>query len=82
MTLRARALPPSREHEVAHEAGHPAQVVRLADVQDVVAGEPVERAAIPVLPEQLGLLRRRQPIAEAGDDQPPVLGHQRRVVQR
>jgi hypothetical protein len=81
MTLRARALPPSLEHEVAHEAGHPAQVVRLADVQDVVAGKPVECAAIPVFPEQLGLLGRRQPVSEAGDDQPPVLGHQRGIVQ-
>ncbi len=70
------------EHEIAHEPRHPAQVVRLADVQDVVAGEPVERAAVPVLPEHLRLLRRGQAVAQPGDDQPPVLGHQRRVVQR
>ena len=40
----------SGEHESAHEPGHPAQVVGLADVQDVVAGKPVQRATIPVLP--------------------------------
>ncbi len=61
------------EHEVAHETRHPAQVVRLADMQDVVAGEPVERAAVPVLPQRLRLLRRREPVTETGDDQPPVL---------
>ena len=64
------------EHEVAHEARHPSQVVRLADVQDVVTREPVERAAVPVLPQRLRLLRRCEAIAETRDDQPAVLGHQ------
>jgi ESX secretion system protein EccE len=39
------------EHDVAEELGHAAQVLGLADVQDVVAGEPVERASIPVSPQ-------------------------------
>ena len=51
-------------------------------MQDVVAREPVQRTAIPVFPQCLGLRRRGQAITETGDDQAPILGHQRRVVQR
>ena len=69
-------------HQRAQEPGRPAQVLRLADVQDVVAREPVQRTAIPVLPQHFGLFGRGQAVTEAGDDQPTVLGHQRLVVQR
>ncbi len=69
-------------HQRTQEPVDAAQVLRLADVQDVVAREPVQRTAIPVFPQRLGLFGRGQAIAEAGDDQPAVLGHQRLVVQR
>ena len=68
------------EHEIAHETRHSAQVVRLADVQEMVAREPMKCAAVPVPPQQFGLLWRGETITQTGDDQSPVLGHQGRVV--
>ena len=35
-------------------------------MQDVIAGEPVERAAVPVLPQRFRLLRRGEAVAETG----------------
>src|ERR1700756_3296408 len=72
----------SGEHEIPHEPRHAAQVCRLADVQDVVAGEPVQRAPIPVVPEHLRLFGWGEAVTEAGDDEPAVAADQRLVVQR
>src|ERR1700731_5387534 len=66
----------------AQEPRHASQILGLAHVQDVVAGEPVQRTAIPVMPEHLRLFGWRQPVTEAGDDEPAVTRNQRLVVER
>src|SRR6516165_681745 len=70
------------EHDAAQELCHPAQIVLLAHMQHVTAGEPVQRTTIPVLPQHDGLTRWSHTIAEAGDDHPALLRHQRPIIER
>ena len=46
-------------------------------MQDVVAGDPVQRTAVPVLPQRDGVVWGGEPIAESGDDEAAILGNQR-----
>ena len=61
-------------HEVAD--------LRGPQVPHVVAGEPPDRGPTPVLPQRRGLGRDRHAIAEAGEDEPAVLGDPTRHGER
>ena len=51
-------------------------------MQDVVAGKPVQSAAVPVPAQHLGLLGRHQAVAKTADDHAPLGWDERRVAQR
>ena len=51
-------------------------------MQHVIAGKPVQTACIPVPAQHLGLLWRRQAVAETADDHAALGWNQRRVAQR
>ena len=79
---KVKAAAESVKPEVGEELLHLAEVGAAVDVEHVVARVPVQPGPLPVLPDPLALLGRGEAVAEAADDEEPLLGEPHRVGER
>src|SRR6185436_13855745 len=61
---------------------HRPERVPAAHLSQVAAGEPVDRRLLPVRPQPLRLVGRRDPIAAAGDDEATLARQERPALER